>query len=83
MSPETPQFNPTERLPLGTKIPDTPEFKAATAKLDAENAANAENRQQQAKMKHARIIPPEEAAKMRAVWEEEIRKKQEQIKNMN
>ncbi len=83
MSAETPQFNPNERLPFGTKIPDSPEFKAATAKLDTENAANAEERRKQTEMKHARIIPPEEAAKMREVWEQKIREKRKQINNMN
>lgn len=83
MPAETPQFNPSERLPFGVKTPDTPEFQAAAAKLDQEMAAAQAERDRQAEMRKAVIISPEKAAKMRAGWEEEIKRSREKIKGMN
>ncbi len=98
MSFETPQpqqyFNPRKRLPIGMKVPDTPESRAAVAKFNAEKAVrDAEQTEQEAKQAakiaekikkgHAVILSPEQIAADRARWEEEIKNKKQQIENMN
>ena len=83
MAPETSKFNPGERVPFGAKKPDTPEFNAAMAQMDAEKTADEAERQRQADLNKAIYLSPEKAAAMRAQWEEEIRKKREEIKKMN
>ncbi|MCX6781884.1 MAG: hypothetical protein NTW66_02095 [Candidatus Magasanikbacteria bacterium] len=83
MSPETPQFNPSERLPFGMKVPDNPEYQAAVAEMDRENAANAEKRRQQAELKNARILSPEQANQVRAEVQAKIEEQRRKIKEMN
>lgn len=82
MSPETFGFNPNERLPMGTKVPDTAEFRAAANKFDEERAANAEKAQQQAELRNARILSPEQAAQVQTEVQAKIEEQRRIISEM-
>ncbi len=83
MPGESPQFNPSERLPFGIKVPDSAEYKAAVEEYDKKKAITQAEKEKQAEMKKTIIIPPEKAAQMRAEWEEEIKKARKKIQGMH
>lgn len=82
-TPQPQQYNPNKRLPLGMKIPDTPEFKTAIAQFNAEKSKQIKEQEAQKQIKKRIIKTPEEVAADRARLQKEIDKKREQIEKMN
>lgn len=67
---------------MGTKVPDTAEFRAAANKFDEERAANAEKAQQQAELRNARILSPEQAAQVQTEVQAKIEEQRRIISEM-